>query len=239
MTNNKKVLITGASRGIGQASALKLLNKGYQVIGTATSNSGVDLLTKEGIIGLKLDLNSNKSLDEFARRIKKDFSDILILINNAGITKDNLVLRMSNKEWTDIINIHLNGVFKISKITLKFMLKARWGRIINITSTSASTGNQGQSNYASAKAGIEAFSKSLASEVGSRSITVNSIAPGFINTDMTAKITEEKRRGILKQIPLSRFGNPDEVAELVEFLVSDEASYITGQTIHLNGGLFI
>ena len=127
MTNNKKVLITGASRGIGQASALKLLNKGYQVIGTATSNSGVDLLTKEGIIGLKLDLNSNKSLDEFARRIKKDFSDILILINNAGITKDNLVLRMSNKEWTDIINIHLNGVFKISKITLKFMLKARWG----------------------------------------------------------------------------------------------------------------
>ena len=160
-------------------------------------------------------------------------------MNNAGITKDNIVLRMTEDEWMDVLNVNLNGAFKISKIVLKFMLKKRWGRIINITSTSASTGNKGQANYAAAKAGVEAFSKSLAKEVGSRGITVNAIAPGYIQTDMTEVINEKVKEEILSQIPLARFGKPEEISQLVDFLISDEASYITGQTIHVNGGLFM
>ena len=160
-------------------------------------------------------------------------------MNNAGITKDNIVLRMTEDEWMDVLNVNLNGAFKISKIVLKFMLKKRWGRIINITSTSASTGNKGQANYAAAKAGVEAFSKSLAKEVGSRGITVNAIAPGYIQTDMTEVIKEKVKEEILSQIPLARFGKPEEISQLVDFLISDEASYITGQTIHVNGGLFM
>ncbi|SVD10007.1 uncharacterized protein METZ01_LOCUS362861, partial [marine metagenome] len=162
-----------------------------------------------------------------------------VLINNAGKTRDNIVLKMTEDEWMEVMNIHLNGTFTISKTILKFMLKKRWGRVINITSASASIGNKGQSNYSAAKSGIEAFSRSLAKEVGSRAITVNSIAPGYIETDMTEGIKPEIKKEILNQIPLSRFGKAEEVAELVEFLISEEASYITGQTIHINGGLYM
>ena len=235
----KKILITGASRGIGKDIALKSKENGYIVLGTSTSEEGAQGLEKEGILGLVLNLNDSKSIEGFNDALIKDHSDIEILINNAGITRDNIVLRMSDEDWIDVLNVHLNGTFKISKTVLKFMLKKRWGRIINITSTSASTGNRGQANYAAAKSGVEAFSRSLAKEVGSRGITVNSVAPGYIETDMTEQINNKMKEEILKQIPLSRFGRAEEVAQLIEFLITDEASYITGQTIHINGGLYM
>ena len=235
----KKILITGASRGIGKEIALKSKENGYIVLGTSTSEVGAQALEKEGIHGLVLNLNDSKSVKEFSDVLIKDHSDIEILINNAGIIRDNIVLRMSDEEWMDVLNVNLNGTFKISKTVLKFMLKKRWGRIINITSTSASTGNKGQANYAAAKSGVEAFSRSLAKEVGSRGITVNSVAPGYIETDMTEQINNKVKEEILKQIPLSRFGKSEEVAQLIEFLITDEASYITGQTIHINGGLYM
>ena len=235
----KKILITGASRGIGKDIALKSKENGYIVLGTSTSEEGAQGLEKEGILGLVLNLNDSKSIEGFNDALIKDHSDIEILINNAGITRDNIVLRMSDEEWMDVLNVHLNGTFKISKTVLKFMLKKRWGRMINITSTSASTGNRGQANYAAAKSGVEAFSRSLAKEVGSRGITVNSVAPGYIETDMTEQINNKMKEEILKQIPLSRFGRAEEVSQLIEFLITDEASYITGQTIHINGGLYM
>ena len=236
---SKKILITGASRGIGKDIALKSKEKGYKVLGTSTTNEGVSSLKENGIHGLQLDLNDKKSVESFNGLLTQEHPDIAVLVNNAGITRDNIVLRMSEEEWTDVLNVNLNGAFKVTKTVLKFMLKKRWGRILNITSTSASTGNRGQANYAAAKAGIEAFSKSLAKEVGSRGITVNAIAPGYIQTDMTEVISENVKEEILSQIPLSRFGKPEEISQLVDFLISDEASYITGQTIHINGGLFM
>ena len=235
----KKILITGASRGIGKDIALKSKEKGYKVLGTSTTNEGVELINENGIQGLQLNLNKQESIESFINILIQEHADIDVLVNNAGITKANIVLRMAEDEWMDVLNVNLNGAFKISKIVLKFMLKKRWGRILNITSTSASTGNRGQANYAAAKAGIEAFSKSLAKEVGSRGITVNSIAPGYIQTDMTEVINEKVKEEILSQIPLARFGKPEEISQLVDFLISDEASYITGQTIHVNGGLFM
>ena len=235
----KKILITGASRGIGKDIALKSKEKGYEVLGTSTTNEGVELINENGIQGLQLNLNKQESIESFINLLIQEHADIDVLVNNAGITKDNIVLRMTEEEWMDVLNVNLNGAFKISKIVLKFMLKKRWGRILNITSTSASTGNRGQANYAAAKAGVEAFSKSLAKEVGSREITVNAIAPGYIQTDMTEVINEKVKNEILSQIPLSRFGKPEEISHLVDFLISDEASYITGQTIHVNGGLFM
>ena len=239
VNESKKVLITGASRGIGKAIAVKLKEKDFNVIGTSTSKEGVQSLIKEGFIGIELDLNQKKSIALFNELLVDEHSDISILVNNAGITRDNIVLRMSDDEWSDVINVHLNGTFKISKIILKFMLKKRWGRIINITSASASIGNKGQANYSAAKSGVEAFSRSLAKEVGSRAITVNAVSPGYIETDMTEGMNEEVKKNILNQIPLARFGKAEEVAELIEFLISDEASYITGQTIHVNGGLYM
>ena len=236
---SKKILITGASRGIGRDIALNSKEKGYKVLGTSTTNEGVSSLKENGIHGLQLDLNDKKSVESFNGLLTQEHPDIAVLVNNAGITRDNIVLRMSEEEWTDVLNVNLNGAFKVTKTVLKFMLKKRWGRILNITSTSASTGNRGQANYAAAKAGIEAFSKSLAKEVGSRGITVNAIAPGYIQTDMTEVISEKVKEEILSQIPLSRFGKPEEISQLVDFLISDEASYITGQTIHINGGLFM
>jgi 3-oxoacyl-[acyl-carrier protein] reductase len=236
---SKKILITGASRGIGRDIALNSKEKGYKVLGTSTTNEGVSNLKENGIHGLQLDLNDKKSVESFNGLLTQEHSDITVLVNNAGITRDNIVLRMSEEEWTDVLNVNLHGAFKVTKTVLKFMLKKRWGRILNITSTSASTGNRGQANYAAAKAGIEAFSKSVAKEVGSRGITVNAIAPGYIQTDMTEVISENVKEEILSQIPLSRFGKPEEISQLVDFLISDEASYITGQTIHINGGLFM
>jgi len=235
----KKVLITGSSRGIGLATALELKKSGYEIIGTATSKKGIDVLSKKGISGLILNLNSDKSIDTFLKKITDQYTDISILINNAGITKDNIVLKMKDDDWMDVINILLNGTFKISKGVLKLMLKKRWGRIVNITSASAAIGNKGQSNYAAAKSGIEAFSRTLAKEVGSRGITVNCVSPGYVETDMTNSLTELQKKIIVKQIPLNRIGEAKEVAKLISFIVSDKGSYITGQTIHINGGLHI
>ena len=235
----KTALITGASRGIGNAIALHLKKDGYHVLGTATSEAGTKQLEKQGIEGVILDLNSSDSKEQFWEEIENKDVSISVLVNNAGITKDNIVLRMSEEEWQDIMNVNLNSIFYLSKKTLKMMLKSKWGRIINITSTSASIGNRGQANYAAAKAGVEAFTKSLAREVGKRNITINSIAPGFINTDMTEQSDGVDVEELVKEIPLGRCGKPDEVAHLASFLCSEEASYITGQIIHINGGLYM
>jgi 3-oxoacyl-[acyl-carrier protein] reductase len=235
----KKVFITGASRGIGNAIAKSLLKENYTVIGTATSSKGVDQLIAEGILGYKLELDDLERINASWEKISDEHLDVDILINNAGFTRDNLILRMSEDEWNDVMNVHLNGMFRITKRLLKPMLKKRWGRIINLSSTSAVLGNKGQANYAAAKAGIEAFSRSLASEVGSRGITVNAVAPGFINTDMTELNSGVVEEELIKKIPLGRFGETSEIAHLVNFLCSEESSYITGQTIHINGGLYM
>ena len=235
----KTALVTGASRGIGNAIALELKNQGFSVIGTATSDTGAKLLSEQGIEGYVLDLNSLESINNFWETLETNNKIISVLINNAGITRDNIVLRMSDEEWSDIMNVHLYGTFQLCKRSLKMMLKNKWGRIINISSASASIGNRGQSNYAAAKAGVEAFTKSLAKEVGKRDITINSVAPGFISTDMTAQNDGVNTEYLVKEIPLGRFGEPEEVAELVNFLCSESASYITGQTIHINGGLYM
>ena len=235
----KTALVTGASRGIGRAIALEFKEKGYSVIGTATSESGAAALNDTGIQGYVLDLNSHESIDSFWQKLEDNNKNISLLVNNAGITRDNIVLRMSDEEWSDIMNVHLYGTFQLCKRSLKMMLKSKWGRIINISSASASIGNRGQSNYAAAKAGVEAFTKSLAKEVGKRDITINAVAPGFISTDMTENNSGVNEDYLIKEIPLGRFGEPAEVANLVTFLCSEEASYITGQTIHINGGLYM
>ena len=239
MSDMKTALVTGASRGIGKAIAEKLKADSYRVLGTATSVSGVDTLNNNGIEGYLLDLNSKDSIDNFWSQLESDNKTISVLVNNAGITRDNIILRMSDEEWSDIMNVHLYGTFQLSKRALKMMLKNKWGRIINISSASASIGNRGQSNYAAAKAGVEAFTKSLAKEVGKRDITINSVAPGFISTDMTENNKGVNADYLVKEIPLGRFGKPEEVASLISFMCSDGASYITGQTIHINGGLYM
>ncbi len=235
----KTALVTGASRGIGKAIAEKLKADNYRVLGTATNDSGVDTLNSNGIEGHLLDLNSKDSIENFWSKLESDNKAISVLVNNAGITRDNIILRMSDEEWSDIMNVHLYGTFQLSKRALKMMLKNKWGRIINISSASASIGNRGQSNYAAAKAGVEAFTKSLAKEVGRRDITINAVAPGFISTDMTENNKGVNEDYLVKEIPLGRFGKPDEVASLISFMCSDGASYITGQTIHINGGLYM
>ena len=235
----KTALVTGASRGIGKAIAEKLKADNYKVLGTATSDSGVDTLNSNGIEGHLLDLNSKDSIENFWNKLESDNKTISVLVNNAGITRDNIILRMSDEEWSDIMNVHLYGTFQLSKRALKMMLKNKWGRIINISSASASIGNRGQSNYAAAKAGVEAFTKSLAKEVGKRDITINAVAPGFISTDMTENNKGVNADHLVKEIPLGRFGDPEEVASLISFMCSDGASYITGQTIHINGGLYM
>ena len=239
MSDMKTALVTGASRGIGKAIAEKLKTDNYKVLGTATSVSGLDTLDTNGIEGYMLDLNSKDSIDSFWSQLESDNQTISVLVNNAGITRDNIILRMSDEEWSDIMNVHLYGTFQLSKRALKMMLKNKWGRIINISSASASIGNRGQSNYAAAKAGVEAFTKSLAKEVGRRDITINAIAPGFISTDMTANNKGVNADYLVKEIPLGRFGEPEEVASLISFMCSNRASYITGQTIHINGGLYM
>ena len=235
----KTALVTGATRGIGKAIAEKLKADNYKVLGTATSDSGVDTLNSNGIEGHLLDLNSKDSIENFWSKLESDNKTISVLVNNAGITRDNIILRMSDEEWSDIMNVHLYGTFQLSKRALKMMLKNKWGRIINISSASASIGNRGQSNYAAAKAGVEAFTKSLAKEVGKRDITINAVAPGFISTDMTENNKGVNADYLAKEIPLGRFGKPEEVASLISFMCSDGASYITGQTIHINGGLYM
>ena len=235
----KTVLVTGATRGIGNAIAKEFKKNNFSVIGTATSESGAATLHEQNIKGYVLDLNSKDSINSFWEKLENDDQKISVLINNAGITRDNIVLRMSDEEWSDIMNVHLYGTFQLSKRVLKMMLKEKYGRIINISSASASIGNRGQSNYAAAKAGVEAFTKSLAKEVGKRDITINAVAPGFISTDMTEQNDGVNSEYLIKEIPMGRFGEPEEVADLVSFLCSEQASYITGQTIHINGGLYM
>jgi len=239
MSDMKTALVTGATRGIGKAIAEKLKADNYKVLGTATSDSGVDTLNSNDIEGYLLDLNSKDSIENFWSKLESDNKTISVLVNNAGITRDNIILRMSDEEWSNIMNVHLYGTFQLSKRALKMMLKKKWGRIINISSASASIGNRGQSNYAAAKAGVEAFTKSLAKEVGKRDITINAVAPGFISTDMTENNKGVNADHLVKEIPLGRFGDPEEVASLISFMCSDGASYITGQTIHINGGLYM
>ena len=244
MLNEKLVLVTGASRGIGQAIALTLGKAGATVIGTATSEEGANkiskIFTENNILGkgMKLNVTDNDQISALIKSITEDYGSIDILINNAGITRDNILVRMKEDEWDDIINTNLSSVYKMSKAVLRGMIKKRSGRIISITSVVGATGNAGQSNYAAAKAGIMGFTKSLAREVGVRGITVNAIAPGFIQTDMTDKLPEDQKVALASQIPMARLGTVDEIAQSVLFLASDSGSYITAQTLHVNGGMY-
>lgn len=242
---NQVALVTGASRGIGQGIALALGRQGATIIGTATTQEGADKITaalqKENIngCGLMLNVTSQESIESVLAEIKQRFGVINILVNNAAITKDNIFLRMKEEEWMSVIDTNLNSIYRISKACVRDMLKARSGRIINIGSVVGSTGNPGQANYCAAKAAVVGFSKALALEVGSREITINTVAPGFIETDMTKALTDDQREAIFKQIPMQRIGSIEDVAAVVVFLASPAAGYITGQTIHVNGGMYM
>jgi 3-oxoacyl-[acyl-carrier protein] reductase len=244
MTEQAKVaLVTGASRGIGKAIAQSLAADGFTVIGTATTDSGAERITTylreagNSGCGMTLNVADQDSVTTVVKAIGEQFGAPLVLVNNAGITRDNLLLRMKPEEWNDVIDTNLSALYRVSKACLRGMTKARWGRIVNITSVVGSMGNIGQSNYAATKAGAEGFSRALARELGSRAVTVNCIAPGFIDTDMTKELSQEQRNLMLGQIPLGRLGAPEEIAALVAFLCSDAAAYITGETVHVNGGM--
>ncbi len=242
---NQIALVTGASRGIGQAVALELGQQGAIVIGTATSESGAEAisnyLNEDNIkgAGLVLNVTSQESIEALMDQIGKDFGAPSILVNNAGITRDNLLMRMKDDEWDAIMETNLKSVYRMSKACMRGMMKARQGRIINIASVVGETGNAGQTNYAAAKAGVFGFTKSMAREVASRGITVNAVAPGFIDTDMTKGLPEEQKEALLKQIPLNRLGKPKEIAAAVSFLASPGAAYITGFTLDVNGGMYM
>ena len=244
MLNGKLVLVTGASRGIGRAIAMALGSAGATVLGTATSKEGAKNISKifsdNSILGkgMKLNVTDNNQITELLKAVSDEFGSVDILINNAGITRDNILVRMKAEEWDDIINTNLSSVYRMSKAVLRGMIKKRSGRIISITSVVGAMGNAGQSNYAAAKAGIMGFTKSLAREVGVRGITVNAIAPGFIETDMTDNLPEDQKAALASQIPMGRLGTVDEVAQAVLFLASDSGSYITAQTLHINGGMY-
>ncbi len=241
----KVALVTGATRGIGQAIALELGRQGAVVVGTATSPAGAERIAEtlkaNGIegAGLVLDVGCSESVASTIAHIQQHLGQPVILVNNAGITRDNLMMRMKDDEWFDVINTNLNSLFRLSKAVLRGMTKARWGRIINIGSVVGAMGNGGQANYAAAKAGLEGFGRALAREVGSRAITVNAVAPGFIDTDMTRELPEAQREALLTQIPLGRLGQAEEIAKVVAFLASDGAAYVTGATIPVNGGMYM
>ena len=243
--SEKVALVTGASRGIGKAIALELGKAGMTVVGTATSESGAQAISERfaehGVTGtgMALDVSSSESVDAVLKAIAEQYGPVTVLVNNAGITKDNIMMRMKEDEWFDVIDTNLNSLYRIAKASLRGMTKARWGRIINISSVVGSMGNAGQANYAAAKAGMDGFTRALAREIGSRGITVNSVAPGFIDTDMTKALSDEQREAIFKDIPANRLGQPEEVAATVAFLVSDGAAYISGETIHVNGGMYM
>jgi 3-oxoacyl-[acyl-carrier protein] reductase len=245
MLRNNVAIVTGASRGIGLAIALELGRQGAIVIGTATTESGsqaIDRYLRDAGIngfGAMLNVNDAAQIESVLKATHDEFGDIAILVNNAGITRDNLLARMKDEEWDEIIETDLKSVFRLSRAVLRQMMRMRYGRIINISSIVGTTGNIGQSNYAAAKAGIFGFSKSLAREVASRNITVNCIAPGFIETDMTRSLTEKQRQALLQQVPLGRLGSPEEIASVVAFVASPAASYITGSTFHVNGGMYM
>lgn len=238
----KIALVTGASRGIGRAIAEKLVAGGAKVIGTATSEKGAEAISEylgENGKGIMLNVVDSASIEQVLATIRAEFGEIDILVNNAGITRDNLLMRMKDDEWQDILDTNLTSVFRLSKAVMRAMMKKRCGRIITIGSVVGTMGNAGQANYAAAKAGLIGFSKSLAREVASRGITVNVIAPGFIETDMTRALTDDQRAGILSSVPANRLGDAKEIASAVAFLASDEAGYITGETLHVNGGMYM
>ncbi len=241
----KIALVTGASRGIGQAIALELGHQGATVIGTATSDKGAEAITaylhEAGIMGQGYALNVNDvaQTEQVLSELRKQYGDIAILVNNAGITRDNLLARMSDEEWDDVLATNLKSVFRLSRAVLRAMMKARSGRIINISSVVGSMGNPGQANYAASKAGMMGFTKSLAQEIGSRNITVNCVAPGFIDTDMTQALGEEQRAKLVEHVPMKRLGSPADIAAAVAFLSGPGADYITGVTLHVNGGMYM
>ncbi|EHL30244.1 3-oxoacyl-ACP reductase FabG [Legionella drancourtii] len=241
----KVALVTGASRGIGQAIALKLAQNGAFVYGTATTEKGAELIDeyfkKENLTGkgLVLNVTSAEQIEQVMATLAEAGQVPAILVNNAGITADNLLLRMDDDEWFNVIETNLNSIYRMSKICIKPMFRSRWGRIISIGSVVGSSGNTGQVNYTAAKAGVVGFTKSLAQEIGSRNITVNVVAPGFIDTDMTAALPDMVKEEMLKRIPLRKLGQPEDIANAVAFLASDDAKYITGSTIHVNGGMYM
>jgi len=245
MLQNKVALVTGASRGIGRAIALELARQGAIVLGTATSEAGAqsigEALSQAGArgAGRVLDVRDPAQCDALVASVQKEFGDILVLVNNAGIVRDNLALRMKDAEWDEVIDTNLRPVFRLARAVMRGMMKARWGRIINITSVVGASGNAGQANYAAAKAGVAGMTRSLARELGSRNITVNCVAPGFIDTDMTRALSEEQRTALVGQIPLGRLGKPDDIAAAVAFLASPAGDYVTGTVLHVNGGMFM
>lgn len=241
----KVALVTGASRGIGRAIAETLARDGAFVVGTATSEAGAAAITAyleaAGLngVGLALDVNDPSAVDAALTSIEKTHGPIVILVNNAGITRDQLLMRMKEDDWDAVMDTNLRSVYRLSKAVLRGMMKARWGRIISIASVVGSAGSAGQTNYAAAKAGMMGFTRSLAREVGSRNITVNCVAPGFIDTDMTASLADDYKQKLLAQIPLERLGQPQEIADAVAFLAGDKAAYVTGNTLHVNGGMYM
>ncbi len=241
MSMDRTALITGASRGIGKRIAERLVNDGFFVVGTSTTENGAKSI--EGWlgdrgIGLTVQVEDSASVDALFQRISEHCGDVSVLVNNAGITRDNLLVRMSDDEWNGVIETNLAGAYRMCKSVLRPMMKTRWGRIVNVGSVVGRMGNSGQTNYAASKAGIEGLTKALAQEVGSRGITVNCVAPGFIDTDMTAKLSDEQTDNLVATIALGRIGSPADVAAAVSFLVHDDAGYITGETLHVNGGLY-
>jgi 3-oxoacyl-[acyl-carrier protein] reductase len=245
MLQDKVALVTGATRGIGRAIALELARAGAVVIGTATSEAGAQsigaALAQAGArgAGRVLDVRDASQCDALVASVQKEFGDILVLVNNAGIVRDNLALRMKDEDWDAVIETNLRPAFRLARAAMRGMMKARWGRIINITSVVGATGNAGQANYAAAKAGLAGMTRSLAREVGSRNITVNCVAPGFIDTDMTRALSDEQRNALVGQIPLGRLGKPEDIAAAVAFLASPAGDYVTGTVLHVNGGMFM
>lgn len=243
--SNKVALVTGASRGIGKACAIHLGQLNMTVIGTATTDAGAAAITEYLRVaevngrGMVLNVTDVDSIASVVKTINEEYGAPVVLINNAGITKDNILLRMKEDEWSSVIDTNLNAIYRLAKVCARGMTKARWGRIVNVSSVVGTMGNIGQSNYAASKAGIEGFSRALARELGSRNITVNCVAPGFIDTDMTKVLPDEQKEMLLTQIPLGRLGQADEIAALVAFLAGDLGAYITGETIHVNGGLYM
>lgn len=236
MLEGKIALVTGASRGIGRAIAAALAKQGAKVIGTATTEDGAKKIPETGRM---LNVRDVAACDALIESVRKEFGDILILVNNAAVTRDNLALRMKDADWDEVIETDLRAVFRLSRAVMRGMMRARWGRIINITSVVGAAGNPGQANYAAAKAGVVGMTKSLARELGSRNITVNCVAPGFIDTDMTRALPEASRAALLAQIPLGRLGEPQDVAAAVTYLASPGGGYVTGAVLHVNGGMYM
>ena len=239
MLEGRIALVTGASRGIGRAIAAELARQGARVVGTATTAQGAKAISESGLTGKVLNVRDAAQSDQVVAAIQKELGDIAILVNNAAVTRDNLALRMKDADWDEVMETDLKPVFRLSRAVMRGMMKARWGRIINITSVVGASGNPGQANYAAAKAGVVGMAKSLARELGSRNITVNCVAPGFIDTDMTRALADEQKNALLAQIPLGRLGQPEDVAAAVAYLASPAAGYVTGAVLHVNGGMYM